>query len=165
MHKIAAVLAAGAAALTLIGAPAAHADPTPDPTPGYTWECDTNDFGHRSCSAVPEPECGLVKGWVVQLPPGTFEQPSLPKVQGQVVLPAPCTGGPPNFPRAPYPTRSPAQRRPSGSHRATATGTEVESMENVQTMKDKAGRLTAHTKKRIAIRRDDGPSWENGIAI
>jgi hypothetical protein len=77
-----------------------HADPTPTPPPmpGYTWECDTDDFGHTTCSAVAIPTCGLSPDgkWVVPVPPGS-----------QSLIPAPCTGGPPNFPRAPYPTTIP----------------------------------------------------------
>jgi hypothetical protein len=89
------------AALAAVGMAVAHADPDPD----YTWECDTDDFGHTSCKAVQKPECGEVDGWVVQFPPGRLSQQPYPTdSQGKMAMPAPCVGGPPYFPHAPYPT-------------------------------------------------------------
>jgi hypothetical protein len=101
MSKIPAAMAAGAATLALMVAPVAHADPTPDPTPGYTWECDTSSNGHTTCRAVATPDCAVSSDgkWVVVLAPGTLNSQI---AQGQRLLtPAPCTGGPPDFRSAP----------------------------------------------------------------
>jgi hypothetical protein len=93
---IAAALLAAGAALT-VGT--AHADPTPD----YTWECDTDSYGHSTCRAEPIPHCSVSADgqWVVVVPPGgTYPG-----------LPAPCNtfgpGGVTNLVRAPYPARPP----------------------------------------------------------
>lgn len=88
-------MAAGAAALALIGAPTANADPTPTPSPDYTWECDIDVYGHTSCTAEPIPRCAITADgtWVVKLPTGTDFGP------GQI--PAPCYG--PGGYQAPYP--------------------------------------------------------------
>jgi hypothetical protein len=89
-----ALMGAGAALST----GTAHADPTPD----YTWECDTDSFGHSTCHAEQIPICGVSQDgqWVVVAPSGTM--PSRP---------APCNafgpGGVTNLVRAPYPGRPP----------------------------------------------------------
>jgi hypothetical protein len=103
------------AALAAAGTAVAHADPTP-PTPDYTWECDTDEYGHTSCRAVPKPECGITPNdrRVYTLPPGTLEQPGIPTIGGQELLPFPCNippatllpgaSGPYPYPIVPGPT-------------------------------------------------------------
>jgi hypothetical protein len=122
MKAITAGLAAGAATLAPIVAPVAHGDPTPDPTPGYTWECDTDSFGHTSCRAVPIPECGLSQDgrWIVPIPPGS--NPGL--------MPAPCSafgpGGVTDLVHAPYPATPPyfppQPIQPMPTHVVSSTG-------------------------------------------
>jgi hypothetical protein len=121
MSKIAAVMATGAATLALMGAPAAHADPD------YTWECDNDAYGHTSCRAEPIPHCGVSSDgkWVVVLPPG---RDGGRRPDGRAITPAPCTGGPPYFPHAPYPataifgTPSPAPVAPTPPYRVPDYG-------------------------------------------
>ena len=96
MNKLHTGAIAALAAVGMATAAVAHADPTPapPPTPDYTWECDTDSLGHTSCRPEAIPVCGLTadKQWVVEALPGV-----------RPLYPAPCYGGAPNFPRAPYP--------------------------------------------------------------
>ncbi len=99
--KNAIALTAGATCLALSGATAAMAEPTPDPLPDYTWECDTDSSGHTSCYAVGKPDCLVSPDgkWVLVYPPGTFEQQVATGRMTQ--LPSLCTGGPPWHREAP----------------------------------------------------------------
>jgi hypothetical protein len=108
MKTITAGMAAGAATLALIGAATASADPTPTPSPDYTWECDTDVYGHTSCHAEQIPTCVVSQDgqWVVEIPAGSkLGDP------GYTGIPAPCNafgpGGVTNLVNAPYPARPP----------------------------------------------------------
>ena len=105
MKAIAAGIAAGAATLTLVGVPVASAEPTPPPSPGYTWECDTDVYGHTSCRAEPIPRCAYTADGlaIVSIPPGTDFGP------GQV--PVPCFFRE-ELPPPPFPTPFMMPNRP-----------------------------------------------------
>lgn len=85
---------AAALITVILNAGIAHADPTPPPTPDYTWECDTDSSGHSSCHAEPIENCGLSEDrqWVVVIPTGT-----------KAVYGMPCWSPAPHFAHAPYP--------------------------------------------------------------
>ena len=100
---IAAAFVAASALLTSETA-VAHADPD------YTWECDTDTYGHTSCKAVPIKHCAETAdgGWVVVVPPGA-PYPGIP---------APCSRFGPGGTdlQAPYPVPPAPQFQPVPTH-------------------------------------------------
>jgi hypothetical protein len=116
---IAALAAAGMAT-----AGVAHADPD------YTWECDTDTYGHTTCRAEPIPTCAVSQDgqWVVQVPRGSLYPRRTDASAVQRFRPRRCDGF---RPRAvsreaavlPSSGTAPLRHRASSSRRTTTTGT------------------------------------------